>query len=137
MPAQLPARGPAIRTRRNANVCSTAVVSASEINCVVNATRSQPSLPSDVIERAMVDKNREMLLVVAKALGFSWSTTMSLLFLGAKDHRITAKDLKDLENEFASLNVGTSRSVVEFYKSRKNSEPAGSGTGRQPQLHAH
>jgi uncharacterized protein (DUF2336 family) len=95
------------------------------------------SLPSDVIERAMVDKNREMLLVVAKALGFSWGTTMSLLFLGAKDHRITAKDLKDLENEFASLNTETSRSVVEFYKSRKNSEPAGSGTSRQPQLHAH
>jgi uncharacterized protein (DUF2336 family) len=95
------------------------------------------SLPSDVIERAMVDKNREMLLVVAKALGFSWGTTMSLLFLGAKDHRITAKDLKDLENEFASLNTETSRSVVEFYKSRKNNEPAGSGTSRQPQLHAH
>jgi uncharacterized protein (DUF2336 family) len=93
------------------------------------------SLPSDVIERALVDKNREMLLVVAKALGFSWSTTMSLLFLGAKDHRITAKDLKDLENEFASLNIATSRSVVEFYKSRKHLESGSSS--RQPQLQAH
>ena len=49
------------------------------------------SLPSDVIERALVDKNREMLLVLTKALDFSWATTMALLFLGAKDHRITAQ----------------------------------------------
>jgi uncharacterized protein (DUF2336 family) len=95
------------------------------------------SLPIDVMERALMDKNREMLLVLAKALGFTWNTTMSLLFLGAKDHRITAKDLKDLENEFAALNIETSRSVLEFYKSRKSSEHAGTAQGRQPQLHAH
>jgi uncharacterized protein (DUF2336 family) len=95
------------------------------------------SLPGDVIERAVMDKNREMLLVLAKALGFSWATMMALLFLGAKEHRITAKDLKDLENEFGSLNIHTSKSVLQFYKSRKHSEPAGSGHSRQPQLQAH
>ena len=78
------------------------------------------ALPGDVIERALLDKNREMLLILAKALDFSWATTMSLLFLGAKDHRITAKDLNDLESEFGRLNVETSRSVLEFYQSRKN-----------------
>ncbi len=78
------------------------------------------ALPADVIERALQDRNREMLLILAKALDFSWATTMSLLFLGAKDHRITAKDLNDLENEFGRLNIGTSRSVLEFYQSRKN-----------------
>ena len=91
------------------------------------------SLPGDVIERAMVDRNREMLLVLTKALDFSWATTMSLLFLGAKDHRITAKDLKDLESEFSRLNVETSRSVLQFYRSRKN---AGDSNLRvQPSLH--
>jgi len=49
------------------------------------------SLPGDVIERALLDKNREMILVLTKALDFSWATTMALLFLGAKDHRITAQ----------------------------------------------
>ena len=68
----------------------------------------------------MADKNREMLLVLAKALDFSWQTTMSLLFLGAKDHRITAQDLNDLEREFARLNLETSRSVLKFYRARKN-----------------
>ena len=90
------------------------------------------ALPSDVIERAVLDKNREMLLILAKALDFSWATTMALLFLGAKDHRITAKELKSLENEFGRLNIETSRSVLEFYQSRKNVDDADSGPRRQP-----
>ena len=88
-------------------------------------------------ERALIDKNREMLLVIAKALDFSWNTTMSLLFLGAKDHRITASELKNVEREFASLNIATSRSVLEFYKSRKNAAPASAPqVTREAQLHA-
>ncbi len=90
------------------------------------------SLPVDVIERALVDRNREMLLVLAKALEFSWATTMSLLFLGAKDHRITAQDLNDLEAEFGRLNVKTSQSVLEFYQSRKNAGAPDSDLKRQP-----
>jgi uncharacterized protein (DUF2336 family) len=95
------------------------------------------SLPGDVIERALVDKNREMLLVLAKALDFSWETTMALLFLGAKDHRITAQDLRDLESEFGRLNIETSRSVLKLYQSRKNGGGADSGTRRLAPLAAH
>jgi len=78
------------------------------------------SLPGDVIERILLDRNREMLLILCNALGFSWETTMALLFLGAKDHRITASDLKTLENDYSRLNSETSRSVLAFYQSRKN-----------------
>ena len=90
------------------------------------------ALPGDVIERALLDRNRETLLILAKALDFSWATTMALLFLGAKDHRITAMDLKDLENEFGRLNLETSRSVLEFYQSRKSAAGTDSGAKRQP-----
>jgi Uncharacterised protein conserved in bacteria (DUF2336) len=90
------------------------------------------SLPVDVIERALVDRNRETLLILAKALNFSWDTTMALLFLGAKDHRITANDLKDLEHEFGHLNVETSRSILEFYQSRKNAAAIDTDVKRQP-----
>jgi hypothetical protein len=92
------------------------------------------ALPGDVIERALFDKNREMLLILAKALDFSWSTTMALLFLGAKDHRITAKELRDLEGEFGRLNIETSRSVLQFYQSRKNGAAASAGAKHQPAL---
>lgn len=90
------------------------------------------ALPADVIERALFDKNREMLLILAKALDFSWATTMALLFLGAKDHRVTAKELRDTETEFGRLMIETSRSVLEFYQSRKNAGSAASGLERQP-----
>ncbi|MDP1882223.1 MAG: DUF2336 domain-containing protein [Bradyrhizobium sp.] len=92
------------------------------------------SLPGDVIERAVLDKNRETLLILAKALDFSWATTMALLFLGAKDHRITGSELRELESEFGRLNVKTSRSVLEFYQSRKSAGDADTGPKRQPAL---
>jgi uncharacterized protein (DUF2336 family) len=95
------------------------------------------SLPGDVIERALVDRNREMLLVLAKALDFSWATTMAMLFLGAKDHRITAQDLNELEKEFRRLNVETSRSVLKFYQSRKNARDTDSELTREPELQIH
>jgi uncharacterized protein (DUF2336 family) len=95
------------------------------------------ALPGDVIERALLDRNRETLLILAKALDFSWETTMSLLFLGAKDHRITAKEFHDLEKEFGGLNVETSRSVLEFYKSRKNSAGVNFGAKPQPAMAMH
>jgi uncharacterized protein (DUF2336 family) len=95
------------------------------------------ALPGDVIERAVLDQKREMLLILAKALDFSWATTMALLFLGARDHRITAQDLNDLEREFSRLNVATSRSVLEFYQSRKHAGDGDFGLKRQPALLMH
>jgi hypothetical protein len=86
-----------------------------------------------VIERALFDKNRETLLILAKALDFSWATTMALLFLGAKDHRVTAKELRDTETEFGRLTIETSRSVLEFYQSRRTAGAA-SGPERRPTL---
>ena len=63
------------------------------------------SISIDIVERALVDKNREPILILAKALGFSWTTAMSLLFLGAPDYRITAGDLDQLKIDFFRLNV--------------------------------
>jgi uncharacterized protein (DUF2336 family) len=92
------------------------------------------SLPVDVVERALVH-NREMVLILARALGFAWETTMSLLFLGAKDHRIAARELDDKKDEFASLNHETSRSVLKLYQSRKSEAAAALDQRRLPQLH--
>jgi uncharacterized protein (DUF2336 family) len=92
------------------------------------------SLPVDVIERALLDRNRETLLILAKTLEFSWPTTMALLFLGAKDHRITAQELKDLERDYGRLNIETSRSVLKVYQSRKNPGDTASDAKRQPAL---
>jgi hypothetical protein len=94
------------------------------------------SLPVDVVERALIDKNKEMTLILAKALDFEWETAMSLLFLGAKDHRLSARDLDDMREDFARLNNETSRSVLRFYQSRKKAAADDSEDRRLPQLHS-
>ena len=94
------------------------------------------SLPADVVERALIDNNKEMTLILAKAFDFEWETAMSLLFLGAKDYRISARDLDDMREEFARLNTETSRSVLRAYQLRKNAAAVESDQRRLPQLHA-
>jgi uncharacterized protein (DUF2336 family) len=94
------------------------------------------SLPVDVVERALIEKSREGVLILAKALAFSWETAMSLLFLGAPNHRISAQDLDGMKKEFAGLNVETSQSVLKLYQSRKQVAAADSGQRRLPQLHS-
>jgi len=94
------------------------------------------SLPVDVVERALVDNNKEMALILAKAIDLKWETTMSLLFLSAKDYRVVARDLDGLREEFASLDTETSRSVLRLYQSRKNAAAIESDQRRFPQLRA-
>jgi hypothetical protein len=61
---------------------------------------------------------------------------MSLLFLHAKDHRIAARDLDGMSEEFNRLTPQTCRSVLEFYRSRKNAAAAECEDRRLPQLHS-
>jgi uncharacterized protein (DUF2336 family) len=92
------------------------------------------SLPVEVVERAIVDTNGELTLILARALDFEWETAMALLFLGAKDHRISAGRLEDVKEQYAQLNIDTSRSILRLYQSRKSAvEP---NQRRLPQLHA-
>jgi uncharacterized protein (DUF2336 family) len=93
------------------------------------------SLPVDVVERALNKKNKELALIVTKALGLSWQTAMALLFLGAPDHRIQAQELEKMKLEFDGLNRETCRSVLQTYQSRKQAVAAESGDRRLPQLH--
>jgi hypothetical protein len=81
----------------------------------------------------LIENNREMTLILAKALDFFWETAMSLLFLHAKDHRIAQRDLDGMREGFTRVNVQTSRSVLEFYRSRKVAAAADCEDRRLPQ----
>jgi len=94
------------------------------------------ALPIDVVERALVDENKEIILILAKALDLSWTTTMALLFLGAANFRITARDLDVMKSDFARLNVETSKKVLKVFQSRKEGAVHCSGLRRLPELHA-
>jgi uncharacterized protein (DUF2336 family) len=91
------------------------------------------ALPVGVVERALADA--DMTLILAKARNFEWETTMALLFLGAKDHRIKSSQLDSLKEEFARLNTKTSQDVLSFYQSRQQAMGAQLDGHRLPQLH--
>ena len=93
------------------------------------------SLPADVVERVLLDKNLEITLILAKALAFSWETTMALLFLGAPEHRISVTDLEAAKQKFAGLSAEMSRGVLEAYKLRKQTASLDFDDRRLPQLH--
>jgi uncharacterized protein (DUF2336 family) len=94
------------------------------------------SLPVDVVERALIENNNGMTLILTKTLDFSWETTMSLLFLRAKDHRISVRDLEAMKEEFVRLDTQTARSVLKLYHSRKQAAASDSDQRRLPQLYA-
>ncbi len=93
------------------------------------------SLPYEVAERILFDSDREMLLVVTKALDFCWNTTMSLLFLGAKDHCITSGELKQLEARFSRHTVKACRTVLEHYHAKSAERQSASSANRSERLH--
>ena len=74
------------------------------------------SLPPGVIEQMLVVNNRDMILVLAKALAFSWDTAMALLFLGAENHRISSSELESLKAEFKRADIRMSRGILEVYQ---------------------
>ena len=60
-----------------------------------------------------------MPVVIAKALRFSWDTTMAMLFLGAPDHKISGSRLDELNAKYSRLKIETAQSMIELYRSRR------------------
>jgi uncharacterized protein (DUF2336 family) len=90
------------------------------------------AVPIDIVERSLVDSNREPILILAKALGFSWGSTMALLFLGAPNFRITAGDLDRMKVDFVRLKLDTCLRVLAVYRSRKHGAAQDSSTTGKP-----
>ena len=76
-------------------------------------------LPVNVTERALLDSTGDLLLILMRALGYSWETSMAFLFLAAPGHRISAMDLEDKRLEFDRLSLKAAQKILDFYKSRK------------------
>jgi uncharacterized protein (DUF2336 family) len=80
-------------------------------------------LPVDVVERALLDDNREMVVILAKAMNLSWTTTQPLLSMSS-DGRMAALDLDNAQKNFSALSVATAKQVIQYYKSRREQRSA-------------
>jgi uncharacterized protein (DUF2336 family) len=74
--------------------------------------------PIDLVERAMLDDNPDMVVILAKIAGFSWSTAQCIL-LRAASRAMSVQDLDRALSGFSRLKQATARSIIAFYDARR------------------
>lgn len=81
-------------------------------------------LPIGVVERAFVQKHTDQILVMAKAIGLSWVSTVALLLLQAGVNGSSRQQLDQCFASFSKLQTKTAQTALQFYRMRqKASKP--------------
>jgi len=75
-------------------------------------------VPVDVVERALLDDNADMVLILIRAAQCSWTTAKAILLMQAADRGIAAQDLDRVMRSFQRLGSDTAQRVLEFYHLR-------------------
>jgi hypothetical protein len=74
--------------------------------------------PIDVVERVLIDKGTETVLILAKAAGCTWTTAKAMLMMHSAGRGLSHQDLEQASAAFERLNRETARRVVKFYERR-------------------
>jgi hypothetical protein len=74
--------------------------------------------PVDLIERALLDEGDDMLLLLAKAAGCSWTTTRELLLMFVANRNLKPDDITRAFERYRKLSQETARNIVNFYERR-------------------
>ncbi len=88
-------------------------------------------LPVDAVERALLDKGEDMILVLAKAAGCSWTTTRELLLMHVAERNLQPADLERSFERYKKLSRDIARDVISFHgqrielRSKRDSDDAG------------
>lgn len=74
--------------------------------------------PVDLVERALLDKGEDMILILAKAAGCSWTTAKELLLMHVAERNLQPDDLTRFFDRYKKLPRETARNIVDFYGQR-------------------
>src|SRR5215475_12787695 len=72
----------------------------------------------DLVERALLDEGEDMVLLLAKAAGCSWTTARELLLMYVANRGLNAKDMTRSFERYKKLSQETARNIVAFYERR-------------------
>jgi uncharacterized protein (DUF2336 family) len=75
-------------------------------------------IPIDLVERALVDKGEDLILVVAKAAGCSWTTAQELLAMYVAERNLQPGNLAQALERYKKLSQDTARNIIDFYVRR-------------------
>jgi len=76
-------------------------------------------LPIGVVERALVHKQTDQILVLAKAIDLSWVTTVALLLLQAGINGSSRQQLDQCFAGFSRLQQKSAQTALQFYRMRE------------------
>ena len=74
--------------------------------------------PVDLVERALLDKGEDMILILAKAAGCSWTTTKELLLMHVAERTVQPENLAQFFDRYKKLPREAARNIVNFYEQR-------------------
>jgi uncharacterized protein (DUF2336 family) len=77
------------------------------------------NLPIALVERALVDRQAEQLLVFAKSIELSWATVKILLALQSGPGGIDDDQMEQLFKSYSRLQPKTARTALQFYRLRE------------------
>lgn len=77
------------------------------------------SFPIELVERALLDKNPGLILILAKAARCCWATTKALLLMSAADRGMSVMDLDESLATFERMKLETAKQAMAFYSLRR------------------
>jgi uncharacterized protein (DUF2336 family) len=77
------------------------------------------NIPIDIVERALLDGGTEMVLILGKVGGCSWTTAKAILLMRNADRGMSAQDLDQANRTFSRLQPETAWRVLHFYHARR------------------
>jgi uncharacterized protein (DUF2336 family) len=91
---------------------------AQEFTRTVIALAKLGRLPVDLVERALVDKGEDMILILAKAAGCSWITVKELLLMYVAERDLQPDELTRTFDRYSKLTQEAARKIVHFHERR-------------------
>ena len=86
------------------------------------------NMPADVVERALLDRNSELTLILAKVAGLSPESTRAILGLRGPERGASSQDIERALDNYGRLPVDTACRVLGFFRDR-----ARGSTGSAPE----
>ena len=74
--------------------------------------------PVDLVERALIDKGEDMILILARAAGCSWITVKELLLMYVAERNLQPDELTRTFDRYTKLTQEAARQIVDFYGQR-------------------
>jgi uncharacterized protein (DUF2336 family) len=78
--------------------------------------------PVEVVERALLDKGEDMVLILARAADCSWLTVKELLQMHVAGRRMTPDDLSQAYERYKKFSPQTARNILGFHRQRMKGE---------------